>query len=203
MGYYTRILSPLKRVVSVNKLQNSLKKQSLEASFAVETGTEDDWTALVLAHNAGPEIAAIERNPVGPDTLGAEEIDEFLEEIAECKPAYAATWLSNYLPKVKTIYAFQWLAGTDVKNGRCILGSVMIEMHRILGGVIQADGEGFSEDEQGDSILWQFSDGVKGTWRMAVLRDDKWVRFEMQLGNRKHREAFFRGEIPAGVKILE
>ena len=126
-----------------------------------------------------------------------------MEEIAECKPVSAAKWLADYLPKVKTIYAFQWLSGTDVKDGRAIIGSLMIGLHKTVGGVIQADGEGFSDDEQGDSILWQFSDGVNGPWRMAILQDGRWVRFEMQLGNRKHREAFLRGEIPAGVKILK
>jgi hypothetical protein len=66
------------------------------------------------------------------------------------------------------------------------------------GGIVQADGEGFS-NEEGFHVLWQFSDGVKGPWWMAVLRDGEWITFQMQLGNRKHREAFLRGEIPAGV----
>src|SRR6185312_3276773 len=190
MGYYTRILTPTAKTVSVAKLRAILKAEGLKASLKVEDGAGDDWTGLVLAHDSGPEIAAIERNPVAPGELGQEEIEEFLEEIADCKPESAAKWLAEYLPKVKTIYAFQWLSGTDVKNGRAIVGSLMIGLHKTVGGVIQADGEGFADDEQGDSILWQFSDGVKGPWRMAVLRDGKWVRFEMQLGNRKHREAF-------------
>jgi hypothetical protein len=203
MSYYTRILTPSTRIVSVAALQAVLDDDLLDARFAVEDGTADDWHSLVLTHKSGAEISAIERNSVDPDSLAAIEIDESLEEIAECKPASAAQWLSNYLPKVKTIYAFQWLHGTDVNNGGAILGAMMIALHKIVGGVIQADGEGFCDDEQGDQILWQFSERAKGPWRMAVLRDGKWVRFEMELSNRKHREAFLRGEVPAGVKLLE
>ena len=69
-------------------------------------------------------------------------------------------------------------------------------------GIIQADREGFS-DEKGYHILWQFSNSVKRPWWMSVLKDGQWVRFQMDLGNRKHRAAFFRGQVPAGVKMAE
>jgi hypothetical protein len=203
MGYYTRILSPSSRAVSVDELRIVLKQESLNAILQIEDGTEADWTSLVLKHESGPEIAVIERNPVGPETLGSAEIDEFLEEIGECQPASAVRWISEYLPTVKVIFAFQWLSGTNAKSGGDIVGSLMIGLQKLVGGVIQADGEGFSDDEQGDHILWQFSDRVKGPWRMAVRQDGKWVRFEMELGDRKHREAFLRGEIPSGVRIIE
>ena len=71
-----------------------------------------------------------------------------------------------------------------------------------VGGIIQADREGFS-DEKGYHILWQFSNSVKRPWWMSVLKDGQWVRFQMDLGSRKHRAAFFRGEVPAGVKMAE
>ncbi len=35
---------------------------------------------------------------------------------------------------------------------------------------------------------------------MAVLKDGIWFSFQMELGNPKHREAFKRGEVPAGIK---
>jgi hypothetical protein len=200
MGYYTRILSPSKQIVSVDKLRNVVKKVSLRVSLAIENGTNENWSALVLSHKSGPEIAVIERNSTSSE-LGAEEIEEFLQAIEDCKPTSAVNWLTKYLPKVKTIYAFQWLGGTDIKKGEDILGPMMIAMHKLVGGVLQADGAGFSDDEQGDHILWQFSDHVKGPWRMAVLRDGKWVRFEMQLGNPNHRDAFLRGEVPHGAKL--
>ena len=65
--------------------------------------------------------------------------------------------------------------------------------------ILQADGEGFS-NEDGYHILWQFSDSVSGKWWMGVLENGKWVHFQMDLGNPQHRSAFLAGEVPAAVK---
>jgi hypothetical protein len=34
---------------------------------------------------------------------------------------------------------------------------------------------------------------------MAVLGDGQWKEFEMNLGDRKQREAFLRGEVPSDL----
>ena len=40
-------------------------------------------------------------------------------------------------------------------------------------------------------------------WNLGVMvQDGRWVHFEMDLGNDEHREAFWRGEVPAGVKLI-
>jgi hypothetical protein len=110
--------------------------------------------------------------------------------------------LAEYLSNVRTIFAFQVLRGTDVKNGWDILDYVKGSIHEQVGGILQADAEGFS-NEEGYHILWQFSDSVKGTWWMGVLTEGEWVHFQMDLGNKRHREAFFRGEVPKGAKLAE
>lgn len=202
MAYYIRILSPSERVPSIAGIETALSSAKLAATLTVEAGTDDDWTQLVLAHEAGPEVADIGRNCASSTDLVAAEIDEFLEEIADCKPASAAAWLAEYLPTVKTIYAFQLLRGTDFENGWDILGNVKDFIFTQVGGILQADGEGFS-DEDGYHILWQFSDSVKGPWWMGVLRDGNWVHFQMDLGNKKHRAAFLRGDVPEGVDVAE
>jgi hypothetical protein len=202
VGYYIRILSPSEKVPSVARMRTALTKEKLAGTLTVEGGTDDDWTQVVLAHKDGPEIADIERNAAATNDLVSEEIEEFLEEIPDCKPPSAAAWLAEYLPTVKTIYAFQLLSGTDEKNGWDILGKVKDSIFTQVGGILQADGEGFS-DEEGYHILWQFSNSVKGPWWMSVLKEGQWVRFQMDLGNKKHRAAFFRGEVPEGVKMAE
>jgi hypothetical protein len=70
-----------------------------------------------------------------------------------------------------------------------------------VGGVLQADSEGFT-NEDGYNILWQFSDGVKGKWNMAILEDEKWIPFEMDLGNAEQRREFFDGRVPPGACLL-
>jgi hypothetical protein len=202
MGYYIRILSPSDRVPSVARLKAALAHDNLAGTLRVESGTDDAWIQVILSHEDGPEIADIERNCASSTDLVFREIEEFLEEIVDCRPATAAAWLAEYLPTVKTIYAFQLLSGTDVKDGWEILGTVKDSIHTQVGGIFQADGEGFS-DEDGYHILWQFSNSVKGPWWMGVLKDDEWVHFQMDLGNKKHRAAFFRGDVPGGVEIVE
>lgn len=80
------------------------------------------------------------------------------------------------------------------------------ELLGALGGILQSDNEGFTNEhgyEDGYSILWQFDDRVRGPWKMAVLSPDgHWTAFEMNLGNRAHREAFFSGKLPEGVQRL-
>jgi hypothetical protein len=202
MGYYIRVLSPSDRVPSVARVRAALARDKLVATLTIEAGTEADWTQLILSHLGGLDIAAIERNAAASSNLGSEEVEEFLEEIANCKPATAAAWLTEYLPTVRTIYAFQMLKGLNVKNGWDILGSVRDSIFWQAGGIIQADAEGFS-NEEGYHILWQFSDSVKGTWWMGVLKDGEWIQFQMDLGNTKHREAFLRGDVPLGVEMAE
>ena len=202
MAYYIRILSPSENVPPLATIRTSLEREKLPCTVTLDSGADDDWTQAVLAHNGGPEIASIERNSASSNDLVSEEIDEFMDEITDCKPASAAAWLAEYLPTVKTIYAFQLLSGTDVKNGWNILGTVKNLVFENVGGIFQADGEGFS-DEEGYHILWQFSNSAKGSWWMSVLKDGEWVRFQMDLGNKKHRAAFFRGEVPDGVKMAD
>jgi len=68
--------------------------------------------------------------------------------------------------------------------------------------ILQADGEGFS-NEAGYCILWQFSDSVRGPWWMGVLRDGEWIHFQMNLGSKRQREAFRKGQIPKGVRYAD
>ena len=98
------------------------------------------------------------------------------------------------------IYAFQLLSGTDIRDGWDALHALKSYIWKQVGGILQADLEGFS-NEQGQHILWQFSEKVDGEWDMAVLdRDGKWVSFTMDLGNLEHRRAFLDGKVPSGAK---
>jgi hypothetical protein len=201
MGYYIRVLTRSKKIIPLSQLQKDLKKEGQDFSLTLERGTPKAWDQLLLSHSKGPEVAVVERNPVEKESLGQAELLEFLIDIQGEKPESAVAWLGQYLPKVKTIYAFQILKGAHVKDGWSGANCVRDSLWR-LGGIIQADGEGFS-NEAGYHILWQFSDRVKGPWWMGVLKDKRWVHFQMQLGNRKQRGAFCRGEVPEGVKLAE
>jgi hypothetical protein len=169
--------------------------------LSAEEGADEDWTQLILRHTDGREIALIERNLVEEGSLGAEELAEFADEVAECKPADAARWLLAYFPRVRCIYAFQVLSGSDYKNGWEILDAVKNHIWSAAPSILQADNEGFS-NEEGYHILWHFNDSVNRTWCRAVMKEGQWNPFLMDLGDHKQRESFFQGQIPKGAKLL-
>ena len=57
-------------------------------------------------------------------------------------------------------------------------------------------------NEEGFHVVWQFSDSVSGPWNMAVLQDDTWQNFKMDLGYPDHRAAFLNGETPADLSVI-
>jgi hypothetical protein len=197
MGYFIRVLG-----TSLDDVPLADLRIAADPAL-IETSDEDaPWQQVVLKHHDGAEIAVIERNPVVEGELGAEELQEFLEEVPLYDPQSSVEWLRQYLPSVKVIYAFQLLSGTDINDGWTPLHRVYSAVWRIAGGILQADGEGFS-NEDGYTILWQFSDSAKGAWNVGLLTGDRWTHFELDLGSCAHREAFKNGQIPEGVTILE
>jgi hypothetical protein len=138
MGYYIRVLSTSAVCLPLASLRSSLQEDELPATLIPERHESDDWRQLILSHNDGPEIALIERNPVEEGSLGAEELREFAEEIANCRPANAANWLLDYFRQVRCIYAFQVLRGADHKNGWNILGAVKNRIWSFAPSIFQA-----------------------------------------------------------------
>jgi hypothetical protein len=109
--------------------------------------------------------------------------------------------LQQYLSTVKVIYAFQVLGGAGIEDGWSLLQRSYQAVWNHVGGILQSDGEGFS-DEAGFTILWQFGEDVTGTWNMGVISDGRFLHFEMDLANEQHRNAFWSGEVPKGVKLV-
>jgi len=199
LGYYIRVLALDTAIPTLDELNPSLPAGQ---ELRVEAGEESDWSQLLLSHNSAQEIALIERNPVIPGELGEEELSEFIENVREEKPESASKWLFQFLPRVEVIYAFRLLSGTEINDGWDGVHSLRGRIWRKLGGILQADLEGFS-NEDGYHILWQFIRDHDGPWKMTVLdAKGKWVAFEMNLGNAKHKEAFLSGRVPEGVKLL-
>ena len=196
MPYYIRVLSPSDRLVAASAVAAAVPT----ATVSVETGTDDDWHELLLMHPGGSDIALVERNPVTEGSLGAEEVSEFIDELDDLLPTSGAEWLRGFLPRVKVIYAFQILGGSEDADGWDLIGAVKTKLWNEAGGILQADGEGFS-NEDGYQIVWQFSDRASGPWWMAVRRGETWVYFQMELSNKAQREAFLKGEVPVGAQL--
>jgi hypothetical protein len=196
MGYYTRVLATLEDCNSIALLSDALEEAGSGASLEITEGTEVDWGMLLLRHENGAEIAGIERNLVSEGSLAEDELREFTEELDSAKPASAARWLRSYLPRVRCVYTFQHLSGTRLKGGFEALTTIRNSIWSRGSAIFQADGEGFS-NEEGYHILWQFAEPVEGKWWVAVLQEGAWTSFQMELSNQDHREAFWRGKVPA------
>lgn len=199
MAYHIRVFAEKEDVISVTQIRDWLQREGLKITVMVEEGDADSWHQITLKRARGKELLTIERNLVEPGSLGEAEIQEFLEELTEAKPKSAANWLTTYLPTVKVIYALQILFTGNTDKDWQPVQIIRDKIWATLGGIIQADYEGFSNRE-GYHILWQFSDGVKGAWNMAVLSETgNWQTFQMDLGNRQHRSAFLEGKVPEGI----
>lgn len=202
MGYYIRVLGKTNPTVTVDRLTQTLKSENLTASIEIKDGTPDNWTQLLIKDRDGRDILLIEKNEVIDGELGQEEIEEFKEEIIDCKPTSATKWLLDYFDKVKVVYAFQILSTVDNDENWNIVGELKTIIWSETEGILQADNEGFS-NEEGYHILWQFSDSVTGLWHMAVKDSaDNWIKFKMDLGDKKQRKEFFEGKVPKGSELV-
>lgn len=197
MGYYLRVLSPSETPVGLDSIHEALLgvDRKLEMSVA---GPHGEWQQVLVSDPNCGELCIVERNPVLDGELGTEEIAEFQEEIEDCLPVSGRDWLLSYFKMVRTIYAVQILAAG---HGHAAIGTLMQAIRNRVGGILQADLEGFS-NEEGYHVLWQFHERVTGPWWMAVRNGDSWRKFRMELGNPVHRAHFLAGEVPPGVELM-
>jgi hypothetical protein len=197
MGYYIRVLGVSDKNIHIDELIKGLTNDGLKAKFNLDqTESTDNWTILGITNTKGDELMQIERNPIIETELGYEELEEFREIIQDYKPISAVKWLQKYFDKIKVIYAFQLLNTAMDNDNFPIVNSIKTTIWNNIGGLLQADNEGFSNDE-GYHILWQFEDDVKGEWSMAVKNIlGNWTNFTMDLGDKKQREEFWEGKVP-------
>ena len=203
MGYYIRVLGTSDPNIHIDELISGLTNEGLTATFDIDQNeSADNWTVIGVSNSNGDDLIQIERNPVKDGELGKEEIEEFKEGIKEYKPNSAVKWLDKYFDNVKVIYAFQLLNASMEDENFPIVGSIKSTIWSKVGGILQADNEGFS-NEDGYHILWQFSDDVTGEWNMAVKNFfGKWTSFTMDLGDKKQREEFWAGNVPKNATKL-
>ena len=201
MGYYTRVLSKDPESASFHELAELIRTTHPDYRLTIEEGNEEEWDVLLLSGNDQVEVALLERNPVSNGSIGEDEIAEFIEVTADCKPETGVAWLHEFLGEVKTIYAFQHLQGSETETGSSALHALRAHLWERGNSIIQADNEGFT-NEDGYHIVWQFADSVSGPWNMGVLQDETWLHFEMDLGDPDHRDAFLNGEMPSDLSTI-
>jgi hypothetical protein len=204
MSYYIRILGTQDPDIHLDDISEELDAEALSAQFGVPKNEKPEkWTAFELKNEKGKLLATVERNPVGTEGIGREELDEFKQSILEFQPASAAKWLNDFFDKVKVIYAMELMPiGMEAENYHIITTTQGV-IWELVNGILQADEEGFT-NEEGYHILWQFPDDADGEWNCAVLNEKgEWENFNMDLADEKQREEFKAGKVPAAAKKLK
>lgn len=203
MAYYIRVFGISNPNINIEELVSKLKTEKLTATFQYDKNeTAENWSIIEVFNSKGNTICEIERNPVLIGELGKEELDEFKEYIKDYKPKSAVKWLNNYFDKLKVIYAFQLLDAAFKDENFEIVSSIKSTIWSKTGGILQADNEGFTNDN-GYHILWQFSNNVTGKWNMSVKNIfGLWTNFQMDLGNQTQRKEFWNGKVPRNAKKI-
>lgn len=203
MAYYIRVFGISNPNINIEELVSKLKTEKLTATFQYDKNeAAENWSIIEVFNSKGNAICEIERNPVLIGELGKEELDEFKEYIKNYKPKSAVKWLNNYFDKIKVIYAFQLLDAAFKDENFEIVSSIKSTIWSKTGGILQADNEGFTNDN-GYHILWQFSNNVTGKWNMSVKNIfGLWTNFQMDLGNQTQRKEFWDGKVPRNAKKI-
>src|SRR4029077_2899866 len=104
MGDYVRLLTVNDRDIPLATLQRAVPSVAI---WSVDhPGILGNYLAIGPELNVLQDVwATIERNPVGPNTLGAEEVAEFIDSLESGGPPSAVRWLNDFLETVRAIYA--------------------------------------------------------------------------------------------------
>lgn len=203
MSYYIRILGTQNPDIHLDEIIEALDKDGLDVRLAIsQNESPEKWTSLELRNEDEEMLAEVERDLIKEGTIGQEELDEFKESILQFQPATAAKWLNSFFERVQVIYAFRLMDIALEDDNYPIITSAQSYIWERVKGILQADEEGFS-NEEGYHILWQFPDDADGSWNCAVMNaDGKWENFCMDLADKNQRKAFKEGLVPAGAMRL-
>jgi hypothetical protein len=194
LGYYVRVLSASEKGVDLSDVRAEIQCDIVEPTEVAG----DDWSSFTIRDPKGEWIAEITRDIVTAGSMAEEELAAFDDFLDDQEPKSGSDWAREYLRGVKTIYAFQInTLDIDAAGWRSVQAAKNV-IHERVGGILQADNEGFSNAE-GFHITWDFSDTSSGLWWMAVREADAWTTFQMDLSNEAHRAAFKAGRVPDGI----
>jgi hypothetical protein len=198
MGDYLRLLTVSDRDIPLVKLQRAA---SVGAVWSVDhPGTLGNYLAVGPAAGDLERVwATIERNPVGPNTLGAEEVAEFIDSLELGGPFSAVRWLSDYLETVRAIYAIRVYPESIARDEHALeaVFAIRSALRDAVGGIGQWDGQGFTNED--DRLIWmEPSHELTGRTAAALLDETtgEWINFELNLDDPEDVAAFLRGESP-------
>jgi hypothetical protein len=195
MGDYLRLLTVSDREIPLATLQRAA---NIGAVWSVDhPGMLGNYLAIGPTLNDLQNVwATVERNPVAPNTLGAEEVAEFIDSLEAGGPPSAVRWLSDYLESVRAIYAIRVNPDAMAKYPESLeaVFAIRTVLRDTVGGIGQWDDQGFTNEE--DHLIWiDPSNNLSGRTTAALLDESTgaWNTFELDLDDPEALATFLRG----------
>jgi len=190
MAYFVRLLTPAEKNIPLSEITRQ------GGSINLVLGTDILWERVEIVEPAGNPIAHLERIPVSHGNRGETELNKLRDSIQSSYPVNAREWLKMKFTTVKTIYSFQLFTDNITKKDWPVLGRIQNLLKDTLGGIIQADNEGYYNDK-GDYILWQMYAGAGGTIPAATLDENgEWISYMLRLDEPEAVDLFKQGIPP-------
>ncbi len=198
MGDYLRLLTVSDRDIPLASLQRAA---NVGAVWPVDhPGMLGNYLAIGPKLNDLEHVwATVERNLIAPNTLGAEEVAEFIDGLEAGGPPSAVRWLSDYLESVRAIYAVRIYpeAMKDKPDAIEAVYAVRAQLRNIVGGIGQWDGQGFTNED--DRLIWcDPASYPKGQAQAALLDESTgaWIAFDLNLDDPEEVSTFLQGDLP-------
>jgi hypothetical protein len=190
MGYCVRFLTASEKVLPFQDVREQV------ATAKLVSGQDSAWDKIEISLPDGTLISVLERYPLSSEGQAQNEMALVKESLPGSYPLNAREWLKNYLFSTRVIYNFRLQAENITSRDWPLLGRIQNLLKDTLGGIIQADNEGFY-NEEGNYILWQMYEGATGTIPAATL-DEKgeWIPYQLRLGDARAIDRFKQGLLP-------
>ena len=202
MDDYLRFMTVTDRDIPLIDLQKAARHGAI---WSMDLPSNDGNYLLVgpVANQAGEIWATIERNLVGPGTLGAEEVAEFMDTLDQGGPPSAGRWLTDYLESVRAIYAIRIYpdAMKDDPKAFETIYEVRTALHKIIGGIGRWGDLGYTNDQ--DRLIWCRRDRNVAGMTVASMLDEfagRWIEIQVNLDDPTEFIAFQNGEILSVMK---
>ena len=184
MDDYLRIMTVTDREIPLIDLQKAARHGAI---WSIDLPSNDgNYLVVGPVVNQTEEIwATIERNLVGPGTLGAEEVAEFMDTLDQGGPPSAGRWLTDYLESVRAIYAIRIYpdAMKDDPKAFETVYELRTALHRIIGGIGRWGDLGYTNDQ--DRLIWcRLDRNVSGMTAASMLDEfsGRWIEIEVAKG---------------------
>jgi hypothetical protein len=191
MSYYVRLLVKLDKVIPFSEIKNQGKWIKLVS------GKDMLWDRIEIREPEDSLVCILERHYLAPGRIAETPIPALKESLRGSFPLNAGEWIRDYFSDVKTIYTFQVFPESITGKGWQVLGRIQSLLHDWLVGIIQADREGYY-NENGDFILWQMYEGASGAIQAATLDEKgRWISYRLSLNHPQAVARFKEGLPPA------